>query len=200
MNFEYFAKQGDGSVIVAFHGTGGNQKQMLPLVEAVDPTAAYLSPLGQVMESGVNPRYFRRFEEGVLDVPDLKLRAGHLVDWLPGALAAEGMDRRPRTAFGYSNGASISAGILLLYPEVFDRVILLRPMVPFEPEVMPDLSGKKVLICASESDTITPFQGARGLEALLKSAGAEVTLEVVPGGHSLGMPDIKAAQSFLAVH
>lgn len=184
--------------MVGFHGTGGDERQMLNIVRAIDPKLAYFSPKGKVLEDGVSPRYFRRFEEGVLDIEDLKHKAAELAEWLPSALAAEGMSTRPTTAIGYSNGASISAALLMLYPQIFDQVILLRPMVPFCPETKPNLKGKRVLICASPEDRVTPFEGAEELGELLSGAGAMVECVSVPGGHALGLADIKAAQNFLA--
>ncbi len=200
MSYEYLFRAGSPGrpVVVAFHGTGGDQSQLLPLVESIDPDLNYLSPLGQELENGMHARYFKRFAEGHLDEDDLILRAGELATWLPEAIATERVTGLPKVALGYSNGASISAGLLLLHPATFDRAILLRPMVPLVPEVPPDLTGKKVLICASPTDSITPFDGAKRLGEMLKDFGATVEFESVPGGHSLGAKDVEVAQRFLA--
>ncbi|MBL8059991.1 MAG: hypothetical protein JNK63_04655 [Chthonomonas sp.] len=197
MSFITHAERTDGRIILGFHGTGGDELQMLGIVRAIDPNAAYFSPRGKALEGGVHARYFRRFEEGVLDIPDLMEKAAELAEWLPGALEKLDMDSRPRTSVGYSNGATISSALLLLYPDLLDQVILLRPMVPFVPEVAPDLTGRRVLICASPTDQITPFEGGEELARMLESFGAEVIFAAVPGGHGLGQPDIEAAQNFL---
>lgn len=198
MSFQLHAERTDGPVMVAFHGTGGDELQMLSIVRAIDPNASYFSPKGKALEGGVHARYFRRFEEGVLDVPDLLEKAAELAEWLPGALTKLNMDSRPRTAIGYSNGATISTGLLLLFPELFDQVILLRPMVPFVPEVAPNLKEKRVLILASPDDQITPYEGGVELQKMLENYGAEVEFGTMPGGHALGGADIAAAQAFLS--
>ncbi len=200
MSYEYLFRAGSPGrpLVVAFHGTGGDQSQLLPFVESIDSDLNYLSPLGQELENGMYARYFKRFAEGHLDEDDLIRRAGELAAWLPEAIAAEEVKGLSRVALGYSNGASISAGLLLLHPATFNHAILLRPMVPLVPDVPPDLTGKKVLICASLTDTITPFEGARSLAQMLQNFGATVEFETVPGGHALGAKDVEVAQQFLA--
>ena len=44
-------------------------------------------------------------------------------------------------ALGYSNGANIAGGILLLRPGVLCGTALLRPMVPLVPETLPELKA-----------------------------------------------------------
>ena len=59
--------------IVLFHGTGGNEEDLLFLGKEIEPNAAILSPRGKVLENGM-PRFFRRSAEGVFDIEDLKIR------------------------------------------------------------------------------------------------------------------------------
>jgi hypothetical protein len=55
------------NAILLLHGTGGNEDDLLPLGQELDPSANILSPRGKVRENGM-PRFFRRFAEGVFDV------------------------------------------------------------------------------------------------------------------------------------
>ena len=52
------------------HGTGGNERDLIPLGRELDPNAALLSPRGKILENGM-PRFFRRLAEGVFDLEDL---------------------------------------------------------------------------------------------------------------------------------
>lgn len=185
------------ALLVSFHGTGGDEFQLADLIRQLDAHAPQLAPRGQEMEAGLYRRYFKRLAEGVLDEADLAMRAGELAQWLRGVVETHGLADRRRVAVGYSNGASISAGILLLHPEAWDGVVLLRPMVPLTPDPLPNLEGKRVLILASPSDAITPIQGAVELREILESAGAQVQFEMVPGGHSLTQRDLEIAQAFI---
>src|SRR5262245_30960222 len=67
--------------LLLLHGTGGNERDLLPLGRELDPEAGLLSPRGQVLENG-QPRFFRRLAEGVFDIEDLKRRTDELADFV----------------------------------------------------------------------------------------------------------------------
>jgi predicted esterase len=71
-------------------------------------------------------------------------------------------------------------------------------MVPFEPEIPPDLSGTPVYLAAGRSDQMIPPESTEQLAEILRNAGAEVTLDWQPGGHAIGRTEIEAARSWLA--
>jgi phospholipase/carboxylesterase len=66
------AKSGQ-QIVFAFHGTGGDETQLVPLAQRVWPEAAIIAPRGDVSEHGAL-RFFKRKAEGVYDVEDLELR------------------------------------------------------------------------------------------------------------------------------
>src|SRR6516162_1537775 len=66
------------------HGTGGNERDLIPLGRELDPNAALLSPRGKVLENEM-PRFFRRLAEGVFDLEDLKSRTHELADFVSAA-------------------------------------------------------------------------------------------------------------------
>ena len=111
------------------HGTGGNERDLIPLGRELDPNAALLSPRGKVLENGM-PRFFRRLAEGVFDLEDLKYRTNELADFVTAAAQHYGFSSDQLVAVGYSNGANIAASMLLLRPEIMHRAILFRAMVP----------------------------------------------------------------------
>jgi predicted esterase len=182
--------------MLVLHGTGGDETQMLPLAQAIDPAAVVLSPRGKVLEGGA-PRFFRRLAEGVFDVPDLKARTEDLADFITAAAVTHKFDIAGVTAVGFSNGANIAGGLLLLRPETLTSAILIRPMIPFVPAAPPKLIGKRILILAGEHDTMTTSDQTESLAKLFQSGGAAVTLEWVPSGHGLTQQDINLSTAFL---
>src|SRR6186713_3682559 len=70
--------------LLLLHGTGGNERDLIPLGRELDPNAALLSPRGKVLENGM-PRFFRRLAEGVFDLEDLKTRTNELANFLSAA-------------------------------------------------------------------------------------------------------------------
>jgi phospholipase/carboxylesterase len=182
--------------LLLLHGTGGNERDLIPLGRELAPNASLLSPRGKVRENGM-PRFFRRLAEGVFDLEDLKNRTHELADFVVAAARHYKVDIKNMIAVGYSNGANIAASILLLRPETFAAAILFRAMVPFVPETQPDLSSVRVLIGAGSIDPIVPASETKQLAELLRSAGADVAIRFFQGGHGLTQADIQAAQEWL---
>ena len=185
-----------GLTLLLLHGTGGDENDLLQLGSMLSPGAAFLSPRGRVLESGM-PRFFRRVREGVFDVPDLKARAAELAAFVAEARTKYSLARRPLVAVGFSNGANIAGGLLLAHPGALDGAALLRPMVPYEPETPPRLSGVPVLIAAGDSDPYGGVEDIRRLEDILAAAGARVTVHRVRAGHNLTQGDVTAAREWL---
>jgi phospholipase/carboxylesterase len=187
---------GSKRTLLVLHGTGGDEHSLVELAQALDPEAAILSPRGNVME-GAAPRFFRRLAEGVFDLPDLIRRTNDLADFVFEAADKYGFARESLLALGYSNGANIAASLLLLRPEALCGGILLRAMVPLEPDSLPNLIGRRVLICTGEFDPILPVENAQRLTTMLSKYGADVRFELMRAGHELTRRDVEIAHDWL---
>ena len=193
-----FISGSSNRTLLLLHGTGGNERDLIPLGRELDPTAALLSPRGKVLENGM-PRFFRRLAEGVFDLEDLKNRTNELADFVTAAAQHYGFAADKVVAVGYSNGANIAASMLLLRPEILSAAILFRAMVPLVPETQPNLSSVRVWIGAGTDDPIIPTSETKRLAELLRKAGADVTIRHFPAGHGLTMADVEAARDWLTV-
>jgi len=177
--------------LLLLHGTGGDEHDLIGLGRQLAPAAALLSPRGQVLEQGM-PRFFRRLAVGQLDIPDLLTRTDQLARFVADAAAAYGRDPDKLVAIGLSNGANIAASVLLRHPSTLRAAGLLRPMLPYEPEQIPELTGTDVLIEAGERDPYSPSEQVTRLTEILRTGGAEVTTTVEPGaGHGLTQDDLR---------
>lgn len=185
-----------GRTLVLLHGTGGTESDLLGLGHALDPDAALLSLRGKVLENRM-PRFFRRLAEGVFDEKDLIFRAHELADFVQVAAENYAFGLNKTIAIGYSNGANIAGGILLLRPETFQGAALLRPMVPLVPENLPALKGAPVLVAAGNHDPIVPVENARELVALLRRCGADVTAFFENASHGLTEATVATTQRWL---
>ena len=191
------AEEPNAPTLLLLHGTGGDENDLIPLGRMLSKRAAFLSPRGKVLENGA-PRFFRRLAEGVFDQEDLVDRTHELAEFVTTAVSEYKLDPENIFAVGFSNGANIAASLLLLHPSLLSGAILLRAMVPFEPEIPPDLSGTRVYLAAGRSDQMIPPESTEQLAEILRNAGAEVTLDWQPGGHAIGRTEIEAARSWLA--
>ncbi len=182
--------------LLLLHGTGGNEEDLLPLGQFLAPDAALLGVRGKVLEGGM-PRFFRRLCEGVFDEEDLIFRTHELARFVEEAATTYSLNPERIIAVGYSNGANIAASVLLLEPSVLSAAILFRAMVPLEPEQLPDLKGKRILMQSGRQDPIVPLRNSERLAELLKQAGAEVTLYLQNAGHGLTNPELASAQAWI---
>jgi len=170
--------------LLLLHGTGGNESDLLPLAEVIDPEASVLSVRGNVLENGM-PRFFRRLSEGVFDEEDLIFRTKELYDFLDEASKKYNFDRRNVLAIGYSNGANIAASLLFHYKDALKGAILHHPMVPRREVTIPDLSESSILITAGTNDPICPPTETEELKTLLENAGAILDVHWGNDGHRL---------------
>ncbi len=181
--------------LLLLHGTGGDENDLIPLGERLSAAAALLSPRGKVLENGM-PRFFRRVAEGEWDLEDFRQRTAELAHFVAEARVAYRLP--PPIALGFSNGANIAWSLMLRDPELLGGAVLMRAMLPFDPRPLPDLDGIPVLILAGVDDPLVPADQAALLAALLGEAGADVTYEVVQGGHGLTGDDLSLAASWLS--
>jgi predicted esterase len=186
-----------GVTLLLLHGTGGDENDLVPLGRELAPGAAILSPRGKVSEYGA-ARFFRRLAEGVFDHEDLVFRTHELAGFIEGAAEEYGLDRSRLVAAGYSNGANIAASLMLLHPGLLGAAILLRAMVPFEPEGMPDLSGMPVFLAAGRRDQMIPPQNTERLAEILREAGADLDLRWRNTGHPLTYEEVADAKEWLS--
>jgi phospholipase/carboxylesterase len=190
------SESGSPITLLLLHGTGGNENDLLGLGSQLLPGAALLSPRGNVLENGM-PRFFRRLAEGVFDINDLVARTEELARFVEKASTRHGFGKQV-VAVGYSNGANIAASLLLLRPGLLTGAVLLRPMVPFTMQAVPDLSNAHILIEAGTGDIIVPKDQPEALAEIFRRGRAEVTLHWHEAGHQITRADIETAQQWLS--
>ncbi len=193
----FVAKRTDGgdTLIFTFHGTGGTEGQFHGLAEQILPGASVVSPRGDVSESGAL-RYFRRTGEGVYDMDDLARRTEAMAAFLAGE--KEKAKARRVIGLGYSNGANILASVAMSRPDIVENLILMHPLIPWQPSPQPGLEGRRVLITAGQRDPICPAPLTQTLIGWFEAQGAETTALWHPGGHEIARPEIDAIGSFVA--
>lgn len=181
-----------GMLAFGFHGTGGDERQFVPLLRRLLPGAGIVTPRGDVSEMGAL-RFFRRQGEGSYDMDDLRTRTRAMAAFVAEQAQAAGAGRI--VGLGYSNGANILASVVFERPELFDEVVLLHPLIPWTPE--PVAVRSRVLITAGRRDPICPPEATRRLADWFRAQGAGVEMLWHPGGHEIAQDEIAAAARFL---
>lgn len=194
----YIAKRTEGAVgqplFLTFHGTGGDETQFHGLARQLMPNAHVVSPRGDVSEHGAL-RYFARTGEGVYNMDDLTRRTAAMGGFIRNEKLAAKADRA--IGLGYSNGANILASVALETPDLVDDLVLMHPLIPWNPPPQPGLAGRRVLITAGQRDPICPATETQALADYFADQGADVTLHWHPGGHEGAGGEIAAIEAFL---
>lgn len=185
--------------LVLLHGTGGTERDLIPLAKRISPGSSLLSVRGNVLENGM-PRFFRRLAEGVFDEEDLIFRTKELHDFLNQSADHYGIDRGNFVAVGYSNGANIAGSLLFHYQDAFKGAIIHHPMVPLRGISLPDLSGVPIFVGAGTNDPICAASETVELQNLLGEAGASVTVHWESFGHKLTSTEVEAAMKWFQEH
>jgi phospholipase/carboxylesterase len=183
--------------MVLLHGSGGDERDLVPLAAEIAHGAPMLSLRGTVEFDG-GFAFFRRRPDRSIDEADLTARTPPLA----GFLAAANLDHgfaRPPVVIGYSNGAIMAAALLLTHPSLFSGAILLRPLSPFLDDPPVRLDATPVLILDGEKDSRrSPGDGAQLAKRFIQ-AGAAVTHQVLPVGHAVTEMDERIARDWLAL-
>lgn len=193
-SYAYFHRSApdDAPLLVLFHGTGGDEHQLVPLADKILPDAELLSPRGDVSEHGA-ARFFRRTGEGRYDMDDLARATGKMTAFLKAHIDV--LDPPAVIGVGYSNGANILASVIFAEPDLFDAAVLMHPLVPFRPR---ENIKTKILVTAGQNDPICPVEMTSSLVTNLVRVAASVEVFWHAGGHELRSEEVASARSFLA--
>lgn len=184
---------GTKELFVLFHGTGGNEEILLPIVGDWNAHASVLSFLGNV-GSGQQRRFFAPLlAGGRVDREDLARRVHEFArEW---ERLKEHYTDYQITFVGYSNGANFILALLEKYPEIAKRVVLLHPSnLGFHFNQAP---SSKIWMTAGASDPIAPAGGVVTLNLALQKMGVDSQVLLFDGEHAVTQKEIDTLKSKL---
>jgi len=186
----------DRRTMLLLHSPAGNEHELLPLAQAISPTAGVLSPRGRISDDGC-VRFFRRFPEGPYDLGDLQRRVAQLATFVAAAAVRYRFDAREVVAVGFSDGATAAATLLLAWPHTLAGVVLFRGAAPGMPPRMPKLPGTPVLVANGQYDPVVQPEDTFQLAALLRVGGADVSVALQPAAQQIVPADVDEARAWL---
>ena len=130
--------------LLLLHGTGGDENDLVPLGERLSP--------GRGAAVAARQSYGKRHAAVFPPAGGRRVRSGRPENCAPRSSPISSPRARKAyaleapVAVGFSNGANIAASLLLARPDALRGAVLLRAMLPFEPQSPPDLAGKPVLL------------------------------------------------------
>ena len=177
--------------MVLFHGTGGNENDLIQIAQMIDKEANILALRGDVIENGML-RFFKRMGPNVFDYEDIDSRVEALDQFILRASNQYGLDRHDLVALGYSNGANIIAQMILKKAISFHYAILLHPMDIDPRKTIKKIGDIEVVITSGTNDPIVPKSSDIKLRKRLMDLGASVELLTFTQGHQLTNAEVQA--------
>lgn len=176
--------------LLLLHGTGGDERDLIPLAANFGKDLNILSLRGNVSENGM-PRFFRRIGMGVFDEKDLEFRTHEMIHFLKETAEKEKFDASKIIALGYSNGANIAGATLVLQPDFLAGAILLRPMQPFRySNLKLSANSIPVFMASGKNDPTVAKIDTQGYAELLRESHFNVTHFEADAGHNLSREDL----------
>lgn len=190
----------EANTLLLFHGTGGDEEDLLDIATYLDKDVNVLSLRGNVLENGM-PRFFRRVSPGKFDEQDLAHRSDEVLVFLRQLAKTEGFNINKIIALGYSNGANILGSILLRNPDFLLGAILFRPMRPYR--LLPAVRMRHacpVFLSSGMSDSTVDLKDTESYCAALSDRGFLITWHRLKSGHGLSKDDVNLAAQWYFKH
>ncbi|MBG0762356.1 alpha/beta hydrolase [Acholeplasma laidlawii] len=191
-----FLNKKSESTFLALHGTGGDENDLVPLVNYLNPTFNILSPRGNVNEQGMN-RFFKRHGIGNYDIKNLEDETTNLNEFISLSITNYGLDQSQMVGLGFSNGANILESLLQLYGPILKKVVLLSPVFLQPNKPFKDLTGVDIFIATSDNDPYVKNKENDRLVDALKAAHANVYVNKHQGGHQINQEILEDLKKWL---
>ena len=184
---EHLLINGTDNLFVLFHGTGGNESNLLFLTGELDSPASVISFLGNV-GTGKNRRFFNPLVNGKVNKQDYSERIDKfLKNW-------DLMDiskYKNITFIGYSNGANFTLGLLEKRPDIANTTILLHPS-NFDWQFTKKPEKNKIIATTGALDLMAPAADVVKLKNQLSGIGyEEFQIIMLDSGHEITNKEIE---------
>ena len=195
---KHIFKQGEQGkpVFLLLHGTGGDERDLLPLAEMLDPSYNVLSVKGEISENGM-ARYFKRRAEGDYDLEDLEYRGQELYDFIKESSKEYEFNLEDVIPVGFSNGSNMAINLILRESTPFQKALLFAPLYPLDlQDNQKDLSNFKVFLSMGKQDPIVTQEQSERVIEIFKERDAEVH-ETWVNSHEITQKAVLAAKEIL---
>jgi phospholipase/carboxylesterase len=184
------------ATVVALHGRGTDENDLIPLVHALGLTDALLiSPRAPApFEFGGGFTWYDLSQEGVPNAQSFGASLGLLRRFMDEIRAGYPVDPERVILLGFSQGTVMAYSIALLNPAAFFGVAALSGYIPQRsglPLALEDLRGFPIFVSHGTYDQIIPVRLARESAELLKKAGARLEYREYSMGHEVSEETVR---------
>ncbi|BCX03975.1 MAG: phospholipase [Candidatus Roseilinea sp.] len=195
------APDGRAPLLILLHGYGSNEDDLMGLAPYLDPRFSVVSVRAPLVLGTDSYAWFPIvWDERGISVEPAEVVAAiqPAVAFVEQAPLAYGALPGRTLLLGFSQGATMSAGVLLRRPDLVAGAVLMSGFATAElvaPGVT--LSGKPVLITHGWFDDVVPVQMGRATRDLFESLGASVTYHEYPMGHQISEACLEDADRWM---
>jgi phospholipase/carboxylesterase len=173
--------------LLMLHGRGADEADLMGLESALDPRLTIVSPRAP-FRLGPGFAWYDMYQIGSPDPETMAVSMEEVREFIEGMVPAYNVDPQRFYLLGFSQGAILAAALALTMPERIAGVVMHSGYVPtsagldLQPEA---IKGKPFFVAHGKYDDIIPVTLGRDGEEYLSEAGARLTYQEYPIGHSI---------------
>ncbi len=112
------------NIFIALHGTGGNEMDLINLVQEIHNDSIYIGLRGNVIENGMN-RFFKRISFGVFDESNIRKETKKILKFLEHLESKYNLYDKNWNLIGYSNGANMASSLIFILQNSLKKLFYL---------------------------------------------------------------------------
>jgi phospholipase/carboxylesterase len=186
--------------IVALHGRGSNEQDLIGLAPHLPNELLWISPRAPLT---LGPNSYEWYRVKIIGRPDPEQVASALetIDHFIGEiLIAYPIDPQKLFLLGFSQGSLLSTCYVLEHPSRVAGVIAQSGYIPQNINLEideTDLKNKPFLLTHGEQDTMIPIEWGRASRDQLQKLGVDLTYHEFQMGHSVSMDSLAVISKWL---
>lgn len=201
-----FQQQGTDTrypAILALHGRGSNEQDLLGLAPHLPDNLLWVSPRAPLL---LGPDSYEWYRVKVIGKPDPEqvLSAIETIDrFIDEILSTYRVDPQKLYFLGFSQGSLLSMCYTLTHPKRIAGVIAQSSYIPNSIDLdinNTDLRGKPFILTHGERDTMIPIDWARASRDRLQILGVDLTYHEFQMGHNVSMESLSVISTWLKKH
>jgi phospholipase/carboxylesterase len=189
---------GKYATIIALHGRGADEKDLAPLVQALElPEIVLVTPRAPFAFPFGGYAWYNVVQEGTPDPETFQTSLGLVRKFVEEVKASYPVDKGRLLLLGFSQGTVMAYGTVLPSPSAFRGLAALSGYIPpssDETYTLRRLTRFPIFISHGTNDPLIPVQLGRQAAEMLRTAGADVKYHEYPMGHEVtaeGMRDLR---------
>lgn len=194
--YHIYREGNNNRVLVLFHGTGGDAKEMIGFGMGLDKDAHLLSIEGDVRQWRMN-RYFIRHDDGTFDLRNLFNQTVKYYDETLSLLKTYKLENKEIILVGYSNGANLIQSMMRNYTLTFKKAVLLHPSLVDDGKSFLLQPNIQILLTTGERDPYLNNAQCNLLVIDLKKSAPLMTVYRHGSGHEMTREELSKVQSFI---